>query len=162
MSKKILPLEDGIYHVNVYSQGKTELGKMLSNFAKFPIQTEDGNFLSVEGYWYFLSIDENEPRREELRTAYGFEAKRLGKEILQQTNGGKSSRFDENFEEKILKAIWYKFRRNSHLILPEYEKLPFEHYYNYGGKVVNVKAKYIWMMDGIAKMRDILVERKEK
>ena len=158
MSKSILPFEDGIYHINIYSQGKTELGKMLSNFAKFPIQTADGNFLSVEGYWYYLSISENEPRREELRTVYGFEAKRLGKEILLQTNNGKNSRRDENFEEKILKAIWYKFRRNAHLLKPEYNSLPFEHYYNYNGKVINVKHKYLWMIEGITKMRDALLK----
>ena len=154
--------KDGVDHINIYSKGKTELGLMLTNFAKFPIVTEDGDFMSVEGYWYFLSIAEDEPRREELRKAYGFWAKRLGKEILEQTNGGKNSRFDERFEEKILKAIWYKFKRNTHLLKPEYDNLPFEHYYNYGGKVIDVKEKYLWMIEGISKMRDVLIERRNE
>lgn len=159
MNQKIIPMEDGIYHINIYSKGKTELGQMLSNFAKFPIETVDGKFMSVEGYWYFLSIDEKVPEREQLRSVYGFEAKRLGKEILQKTNNGRNSRFDENFEQKILKAIWYKFKRNTHLLKPEYYNLPFEHYYNYNGKVVNVKNKYLWMVEGIEKMRDALIEK---
>ena len=65
MNNEIIPTEDGITHINIYSKGQTELGKMLSNFAKFPIQTVDGNFMSVEGYWYFLSIDEKFSEREQ-------------------------------------------------------------------------------------------------
>ena len=155
----INPIEDGVTHINIYSKGQTELGRMLTNFSKFPIVTEDGTFMSVEGYWYYLSISENEPRREELRKAYGFWAKKLGKEILEETNGGKNSRFDKRFEEKILKAIWYKFKRNTHLLTNKNKNLPFEHYYNYGGKVIDVKEKYLWMVEGISKMRDVLIAR---
>lgn len=155
----INPKEDGITHINIYSKSQTDIGKMLSNFTKFPIVTEDGNFMSVEGYWYWLSISETEPRREELRKTYGFWAKKLGKEILNETNNGKNSRWDDNFERKILKAIWYKFRRNTHLLKEEYRTIPFEHYYNFGGKVVDVKNKYDWMIDGISKMRDVLFEK---
>lgn len=155
----INPKEDGVSHINVYSKGNTDLGRMLSNFYKFPIKTEDGEFMSVEGYWYWMSIAETEPRREELRKAYGFWAKKLGKEILQETNGGENSRFDENFERKILKAIWYKFRRNANMLRPEHRDLPFEHYYNFGGKVVDVRSHYDWMFDGISKMRDALFEK---
>jgi len=32
----INPEEDGITHINIYSKGKTDLGRMLSNFAKLP------------------------------------------------------------------------------------------------------------------------------
>lgn len=41
----INPEEDGITHINIYSKGKTDLGRMLSNFAKFPIETVDGRKL---------------------------------------------------------------------------------------------------------------------
>lgn len=36
------PEMDGIDHINVYSKGKTELGKLLSNFARTPF--ENANF----------------------------------------------------------------------------------------------------------------------
>jgi hypothetical protein len=154
--------EDGITHINIYSKGKTELGRMLSNFYKFPIKTLDGDFMSVEGYWYWLSIDENTPEREELRKLYGFKVKQRGKEILDKTNNGKSSRFDEDFERKILRAIWYKFRRCSDLIKPEYANLPIVHYYCYGGKVIDVTDKYEWMIKGIEKMRNYLLNPADK
>jgi hypothetical protein len=160
-NKIIIPDEDGITHINIYSKGATPLGKMLSNFYKFPILTPDGDFLSVEGYWYWLSIPENNPRREEMRAVYGFNAKKLGKEILKDTPK-EEQRFDDNFEEKILLAIWRKFRRNAHLITEDLKYLPMEHYYNYGGKVVDCGDKYPWMLEGITKMRDILVQHPEK
>ena len=151
-NKMINPEEDGITHINIYSKGKTDLGRMLSNFAKFPIETVDGKFMSVEGYWYWLSIEACK-EREQLRNCYGFWAKKTGEEILK----AKSKAFDSDFESKILQAIWYKFKRQSELILPQYRDLPFEHYYNYGGKIVDVKGKYQWMIDGISKMREELI-----
>jgi len=151
----IIPENDGKDHINIYSKGKTELGKMLSNFEKYPIHTKDGDFMSVEGYWYWMSIKPcNE--REQLRKCYGFWAKKLGKEILEF----KEKNWDKEFENKILLAIWYKFRRCSALILPEYSNLPFEHYYNYGGKVMDVKDKYPWMIDGITEMRNYFIRSK--
>lgn len=158
--KTIVPEEDGKTHINIYSKGATPLGKMLSNFYKFPILTQDGPFMSVEGYWYWLNISECEPRREELRKLYGYNAKKTGQEILKSTPA-EERRWEENFEEKILLAIWYKFRRHANLITEDMKKLPFEHYYNYGGKVVDCYKRYPWMIDGITKMRDVLVQRME-
>lgn len=66
------------------------------------------------------------------------------------------SRFEPDFENKILKAVWYKFRRNANLLTPEYRRLPIVHYYCYGGKVVDVTSKCQWLTDGITKMRDYL------
>lgn len=153
--------EDGVTHINTYSKAHTELGKMLSNFYKFPINTVDGPFMSVEGYWYWLSIDDAIKEKEELRKLYGFTAKSRGKEII-ATHGGQNSRFDDDFERKILKAIWYKFRRNTHLLLPELATLPIVHYYCYGGKVIDVTSKYQWMIDGMTKMRNHLLTPERK
>jgi len=147
------PNKDGITHINIYSQGKTELGQMLSNFYKFPINTKDGNFMSVEGYWYWMGIEDC-PEKERLRSVYGFNAKKLGKEILQF----KSKRVDDNFENKILNDIWYKFKSNTHLLKKEYWELPLEHYYNFGGCIRDVKKNYLWMIEGIEKMRKHLVD----
>lgn len=159
-TRTIIPEEDGKTHINIYSKGKTHLGRMLSNFYKFPINTKDGPFMSVEGYWYWLGLSETEPRREEFRKLYGYTAKKTAQEIL-KTTPVEERRVDDNFEEKILLAIWYKFRRNAHLITEDLKHLPMEHYYNYGGKVVDCSNRYPWMIEGIAKMRDILAERME-
>lgn len=150
---EIRPENDGIDHINIYSKGKTSLGRMLTNFSKFPIHTKDGDFMSVEGYWYWMSIEPCE-EREILRKCYGFKAKSIGRDILKT----KKPAWDDDFEHKILLAIWYKFRRNANLITKENKDLPFYHYYNYGGKIVDVTEKYSWLVDGITKMRDYLVK----
>ena len=50
----INPDNDGIDHINTYSKGKTELGKLLTNFAHTPfVHPKYGEFQSVEGFWYF-------------------------------------------------------------------------------------------------------------
>jgi len=49
--------EDGVTHINIYSKGRTTLGQMLSNFEDSPFTCEDGNFRSIEDYWYWLSVD---------------------------------------------------------------------------------------------------------
>lgn len=46
------PKNDGIDHINVYSGGATELGRLLTNFAHTPFENEYGKFESVEGFWY--------------------------------------------------------------------------------------------------------------
>ena len=143
------PNLDGISHVNIYSQGKTQIGRMLSNFYHYKILTSDGYFNSVEGYWYWLGINDCK-EKEILRDLFGYQAKKKGNELKQHFG----NRTEEDFENKILKAIWYKVKRHSNMFKNEIAILPFEHYYNFGGKIVDVKNKYIWMIDGIDKMRE--------
>ena len=145
----LCPSQDGVNHINIYSRGKTALGRMLSNFYRFPISTSDGEFESVEGYWYWLNICECE-EKEILRTLFGFKAKDKGLRILQHKN----CRWDKDFEKKIITAIWYKFERNLHLLVEDYVKLPFEHYFVFGDKIRDAKNRYPWMITAIDKMRN--------
>lgn len=55
-----LPFTDGINHVNFYSNGRTTVGKMISNFYAQPngakFDTIHGQFLTLEGYYHYLRI----------------------------------------------------------------------------------------------------------
>jgi hypothetical protein len=146
------PELDGISHVNIYSQGETELGRMLSNFYHYPVMTPDGIFHSVEGYWYWLGI-ENCQEKETLRNLYGYNAKKIGNELRKRFN----KRVDDQFEKKIITAIWNKAKHYNDLFLTDIGRLPFEHYYNFGGKVVDIKDKYLWMIKGIEKIRNYIL-----
>ena len=130
---------DGIHHINIYSKAKTEVGKWLPNFSYSPIETEDGHFNSVEGYWYWLTtLNDN------LRNTHGFAAKKLGKEgekLIEIPN--------EIFKEKICRALDTKLKTNPKWVA-EQCNLPLKHYYEYGGKRVE-KQEYNWITEHIQK-----------
>lgn len=149
------PKNDGITHINTYSKAATPLGQMLSNFYRFHIETEDGPFKSVEGYWAWLSVNDCQ-EKDKLRKLYGFMAKNTGKELVAKYG----KRWDENFEKKILKAIEFKFKANSDLLIDKYKHLPFEHYYVFSGKVVDAKPKYPWMIHGMEDIRKEITGQK--
>ena len=62
------PRNDGIDHINVYSKGKTELGRMLTNFAYIPFEYKGIKYASVEAWWYCYLLGDNalESEKEEL------------------------------------------------------------------------------------------------
>lgn len=137
------PNNDGIDHINIYSKGKTKLGQFLTNFAYSPIETEDGWFQSIEGYWYWLSC-----KNDKLRDLYGWKAKVVGREL-----GGKDWMDDEDFKRKILAAIDVKLRHSPHYFNElRASQLPLKHYYVYGGKVVEPKDGK-WILDHLSKFQ---------
>lgn len=135
---------DGVHHINIYSKGKTEVGRWLSNFQYCPIQTEHGDFNSLEGYWYWLTTC-----NDELRELDGFAAKKLGKEskkVREYTN--------EEFRQYICKALDIKLKTRPRWVA-EKCNLPLKHYYEYGGKRIE-KQEYNWITEHIQKRVDEL------
>lgn len=140
--------KDGIDHINIYSKGETELGRLLSNFAHTPFVCKDGRFASLEGYWYWLSVSPNNPRRDELRRLWGFQAKKLGRDLR-----GRDWNEDEEFRLSICEAIVCKVEQNRLIEdLLKASQLPFEHYYIMDGNVVPVKGAD-WLINFIANYR---------
>ena len=94
---------DGIDHINIYSKGKTLIGRQLSNFAEIPFDhPKHGKFMSVEGYWYWLSCKDDI-----LRKLSGFKAKEYGREI-----GANDWCDNLEFKENIKLAIKSKLEQN--------------------------------------------------
>jgi hypothetical protein len=129
--------DDGITHINIYSKGRTDLGRWLSNFTRAPfVHPVHGTFMSVEGFWYWLGTGNNA-----LRELSGFEAKRLGKATPRTI-----MLTEEEFKREIYQACWLKLWGNPDKLHEFAESnLPFEHYYVYGGKVV--PAGYKWLLE---------------
>lgn len=141
------PKEDGISHINIYSKGATSLGRFLSNFSDCHIETEDGYFRTIEGYWYWLST-----KHEPLRDFPGWQCKTVGRKL----RGDDWPSFP-GFEQKILKAIAIKIQQPwcvQELI--KSKRLPFYHYYVVNGKVVMPKDG-LWMINFITEFRNELV-----
>lgn len=129
----LIPYEpdgDGVTHINVYSKGKTELGRLLSNFAHTPFEHyKHGHFSSIEAYWYWLSTGMT---HDELRGLYGFDAKKLG--LALRTAAGDVERpLVKDFNAMIKQAILIKIESTPKLReLLHYSELPLTHYYVWG------------------------------
>lgn len=153
------PDGDGITHINVYSRGRTELGRLLSNFAHTPFKHPYyGFFSSVEAFWYWLSLGK---KHDNLRSLYGISAKKAGAVINEElaTNGNKRPHI-ENFEAEIKFAILCKIEQNERLrdILKS-STLPLTHYYVWGDDKnyrVTYPEEYKWIHEYISDVREFL------
>lgn len=136
------PIRDGITHINIYSQGRTELGRFLSNFAHTPIITEDGPFESIEGYWYWLGC-----RDDALRVLHGVAAKQYGRKCQKVVTLP-----HEDFQRKIDRAIRVKLQNNRQMYLELVNgQLPLTHYYVFNGVIK--EAGHQWVVDIFEKIR---------
>jgi|ERR1051326_758354 hypothetical protein len=167
--KAYSPDSDGIDHINIYSKGKTKLGRWLSNFTRQPIETKDGHFDSIEGYWYWLLTDfgnlfKEESAREELRHLSGWKAKAKGREILEKVGRTKEFPFDyeaPEFRRKIIDAFILKLKENVYMASAlAYSDKPLTHYYAYGDKVITPSGCG-WIIDTWQLIADYLRERLE-
>ncbi len=111
---------DGVEHINIYSKGKTSLGRKLSHFTRTPfIHPHYGPFDSMEGFWYWL----RSPKRDDtLRNLSGKEAKDYGKKLPKG--------FYPEFWEDIQAANYQKVIQHPDIMQMLVDsELPFQHYY---------------------------------
>ena len=125
---KYIPENDGVDHINIYSKGKTELGRLLSNFAYTPFTIPDkGSFNTVEGFWYWTMTGLSE-----FRKLPGWECKKIGDHTTPLR--------EHPNEEELLEAYLSKINNNPSIaVMLAENELPFAHYYVYGGKVIEPK-----------------------
>lgn len=148
---KLRPEDDGVTHINVYSKGRTDLGRWLSNFQEAPfVIYDDGKFASIEGYWYWLATGGT---FDILRDLSGHRAKETGK-LLLKGRGVKKEVSEETFKNKILYALTVKLctypEEWSNLSV---QTLPLTHYYVYSGRAV-ATTKHQWVIDHLEKLRE--------
>jgi len=140
--------EDGVTHINIYSKGKTFLGRWLTNFAHTEFEYKAIKFASLEAFWYWSLC--NDPS---LCKLYGHQAKIAGKEILKQK--GIPQYFIN--EELIKEAIDIKLKTYPEKMRELAEStLKFTHYYEYGDK--RVEAGYEWVTEHFELRRKQLKE----
>ena len=149
---KHLPELDGVRHINIYSKSSSPLGKMLSHFHKAPFEHPTlGKFMSMEGFWYYLSSG---CKHENLRELYGFEAKKEGQNLERVPR--------DDFLPLVEEANECKIKQNPE-ILEAFTKntLPFMHYYFYGAPHSAAVRKLDNMLPAMFyRIRDRLVETK--
>lgn len=152
--QSLSPDTDGLTHINIYSKGKTELGRLLTNFAHTPfVYSPYGEFASVEAFWYYAKTGF---QHKQLMCLHGFRAKEEGKKH--------KSVPCENFNELVLESIRCKLRQNRHILFMLTESiLPLEHYYAYGTtgswKPVH-QPQHQWIVDEIERIRYVCKQHK--
>lgn len=134
--------DDGIKHINCYSQGKTELGRLLSNFAHTPFVVNGHmGYASIEAAWYSWAAKGSEEDLRNLRSTYGFRAKQLGR-LMADADYPKGDPF-RVFIKTCLEAKLKATPRLQELL--KANTLPLVHYYVYGGKVVESPGSdWVW------------------
>lgn len=138
------PEADSVTHINIYSRGKTALGRFLSNFALSPfVHPKYGDFQSVEGFWYWYATGQ---KHDVLRHLFGSEAKSVGRSFERVHTPV------AEFEKAIQEAITAKLRQNPiQLNLLIDSTLPLTHYYVQYGK--SRDAGYEWITEYIEYVR---------
>lgn len=144
------PKNDGVDHINVYSKGRTQLGRELSNFAHVPFKHPDyGFFASGEAFWYWLSTGK---QHNELRRLYGATAKSVGIRLLPVKMD------DATFKAMICDMLKLKVMQNRALHEAVRKSiLPFRHYFvtDMAG-VINEPPRHRWQMECLEEIRERL------
>lgn len=146
------PLDDGIDHINVYTKGRTRLGRLLTNLADVKVvHPTYGTFRTAEGLWYYLRSG---CKHEDLRALSGFEAKNRGKTLGVVWN--------DKFQEQFLIGVRAKVMDNDELMtLLKESSLPFAHYYFYGSPYADAPPKLVYPKDSDWQMEFYEELRKE-
>jgi len=124
---------DGVHHINVNnSKAKTKFGKFMSDWARTPISTEDGDFESIEGYKYWLKNG-----NEAFRYLHGWDVIKLGGRCYVIPDEDEA----DKYYAKIKQAYLSKLEKNPLMAIKFYNcDLPlYNYYYHKHGGLLHVK-----------------------
>lgn len=141
------PFNDGLDHINIYSRSRSELGRLLSNFARTAFtHPEYGYFASMEAYWYWCKSGKMHDR---IRRTVGSYAKSMGRNL--------PFVFNPKFNEDIDSGLTAKLQCNPTIqaMLRE-STLPFMHYYVVGERVVLPNSDVFDLADWYTNQREIM------
>lgn len=139
--------DDGVTHINLYTRGRTLLGRMASNLSDCHIEhPRYGRFRTLEGLWYYLKTGK---QHEYFRDLNGFECRKKGKDL--------KMKWDQDFQRDFKVGIICKLLAHDDLrkLLIESE-LPLTHYYCYGKApnfLMMVPSGHEWQIEFWSDMR---------
>lgn len=158
--------DDGETHINVYSQGKTVLGRFLSNFTRTDSETNHGKFRSLEGYYHYLrglialehsqrATKEHSVRLNDLRYVDGNFAQALGRKIRNDfiKDSIQYHELDEEFLGHFKDALISKVRHREFGPMFYDSSLPFTHYYIVGNGGIYHHPRFDWLSNMLEDIR---------
>lgn len=138
---------DGIDHINISPQGRTELGVLLAHYTESHFVHEYlGPFDSMEGYWYYVKSAVPDDK---LRSLSGKQAYLYGKELPAIRR--------QFFREIIKDGNYFKISQNDRLReLFAASELPLTQYYNYGAHSIAINPKTMpWLVPDFEQLREM-------
>ncbi len=141
---------DGVDHINLHMEGKTEVGRMLAHFYYAPfVHPHYGLFYCLEGLWHWLRLKDKD---DALRKCAGAKAKKYAQ--------GLDTVYCKNFQEIILEANYFKIMNNPKIKAAVIEStLPFDNYYLWGPANLQIRPKEsAWLSQGMEEVRRLIKE----
>lgn len=147
--------EDGVSHINMSDDGKTDLGRKLAHTSRLPfVHSRYGQFSSMSNFWYYIRSVERDDR---LRSFVG---KRLKLFVQSSTTHCRVP----NFRLIIMDANWQRIQQ--HPTLGEALKastLPLDCWYHYQRENgIRMRPNFaFWLIAGFEEIRKALKENRE-
>jgi hypothetical protein len=145
---------DGDDHINIWDEGKTDLGKVLAHSTSIAFSHSIfGRFNSMEAFWHYIRSEERDDRIRVINS------KALKKFVSKLTNVRVP-----NFRAIIMDSNWQKVNQYPAIVNAIKEStLPFDCYYVYqrtGG--VRIRPVWAhWVIPGFEEIRRALKEDRE-
>lgn len=145
---------DGVDHINIYTQGETELGRNLTHTARLSLNHSIfGRFDSMQSFWEYIRSEERDDR---LRNLHGERLRRMVKKLTPAKV--------RNFRAIIMDANYQKIKQHPELVkaILASDK-PFDCWYRYNrNNGVPVRPGYAhWLIWGYEEIRTALKEGRE-
>lgn len=143
---------DGITHICIDIDGKTELGRMLSHYHECDFtHPRFGTFRTLEGFWRYINCDdEGSKQRDGFRTISGRGVNKISRTM--------AKRNVKNFKQIIYEANYYRIISNDKLYdLFINSTLPFDYYFLFGESKIIQRAKgYLWIINMYEDLRQMI------
>ncbi len=140
--------EDGVDHINVSNQAKTELGQSLAQDVFIPfVHPVYGKFNTITGFWYYISSSN---RDERCRTTKSSKLRMIFK--------GQKLPPVKNFKAIILEAYWLKIIQHEAIKKELMEStLPIDCYFFKEGENNRTRPRnHRWLLQGLNEIRGAL------
>lgn len=146
-TRSFTPATDGVDHINISVDGKTELGVLLTHFAESHFTHPFlGPFNCMEGFWHYVRAESPDDKLRQL----------VGKAAYQHGKQFKTVRRPA-FHKIILDGNYQKILENDRLrkLLVESD-LPFTQYYIFGPEQLPINPPTApWLVPDFEKLRQI-------
>lgn len=144
----IVPAKDGVDHINIYSKGKTSLGRALTNMFQFTFEYNGCTFHSVEQAWhYFKFLDINPLVAQHilsLENSYDCLKYARANSVPETVAFVQTDAFRNRIKDVIITRLQADDALRVQL---KNSVLPFKHYFVYGADAVRDQSdKYSWLI----------------